>query len=227
MNKGQNEFIIGIDEVGRGPLAGPVAVCAFGFCIRQDLAQDFNMLIENAKTEDKLNKNLKLRDSKKLSAKQREKWMEIILSWQKDGLCDFAITYVSNDNIDKFGIAPCIKKALTESLKKLLEQNKSRLNDSVGQVQPTDCKILLDGGLKAPVEYINQETFIKGDEDYPQISFASIVAKVSRDKIMADYAQKYPGYGLETNSGYGTATHMQALKTHGLTPIHRKSFIHL
>ncbi len=209
---------IGIDEVGRGPLAGPVAVCAFGFCVRQDLAQDFNTLIENAKTEDKLSKNLKLRDSKKLSAKQREKWMEIILGWKKDGLCDFAITYVSNDNIDKFGIAPCIKKALSESLKKLLEKNK---------LQPADCKVLLDGGLKAPDEYINQETFIKGDEDYPQISFASIVAKVSRDKIMADYAKKYPGYGLDTNMGYGSAAHMQALKTHGLTPIHRKTFIHL
>lgn len=205
---------IGIDEVGRGPLAGPVAVCAFGFCVRQDLTQDFNILIENAKTDHKL----KLKDSKKLSVKQREKWMEVILGWQKDGLCDFAITYVSNDNIDKFGIAPCIKKALTESLKKLCTNQK---------LKPESCKLLLDGGLKAPVEYINQETFIKGDEDYPQISFASIVAKVSRDKIMADYAKKYPGYGLDTNMGYGSSAHMQALKTHGLTPIHRKSFIHI
>lgn len=214
MDKGQKDFIIGIDEVGRGPLAGPVAVCAFGFCVRQDLTQDFNMLIENAKTEHKL----KLKDSKKLSAKQREKWFEIILGWQKQGICDFAISYVSNENIDKFGIAPCIKKALAESLKKLLAQN---------NFLPADCKILLDGGLKAPDEYINQETFIKGDEDYPQISFASIVAKVSRDKIMANYAKKYPQYGLDTNMGYGSAAHMQALKTHGLTPIHRKSFIHL
>lgn len=207
-------FTIGIDEVGRGPLAGPVAVCAFGFCVRQDLTQDFNIFIENAKTEHKL----KLKDSKKLSAKQREKWLEVILDWQKQGVCDFAITYVSNENIDKFGIAPCIKKALAESLKKMLEQNK---------IQPTNCKVLLDGGLKAPDEYINQETFIKGDEDYPQISFASIVAKVSRDKIMADYAKKYPQYGLDTNMGYGSAAHMQALKTHGLTPIHRKTFTHL
>lgn len=214
MNKGSNEFIIGIDEVGRGPLAGPVAVCAFGFCISQDLVQDFNILIENAKTEHKL----KLKDSKKLSAKQREKWLEVIFDWQKEGLCDFAISYVSNENIDKFGIAPCIKKALAESLKKLLAQN---------NFLPDDCKILLDGGLKAPDEYINQETFIKGDEDYPQISFASIVAKVSRDKIMANYAKKYPEYGFETNSGYGSSAHMQALKTHGLTPIHRKTFIHL
>lgn len=214
MNKGPNEFIIGIDEVGRGPLAGPVAVCAFGFCVRQDLTQDFNILIENAKTEHKL----KLKDSKKLSAKQREKWMEIILGWQKQGICDFAISYVSNENIDKFGIAPCIKKALTESLKKLCSNQ---------NLKPESCQLLLDGGLKAPDEYINQETFIKGDEDYPQISFASIVAKVSRDKIMANYAKKYPQYGLDTNMGYGSATHMQALKTHGLTPIHRKSFIHL
>lgn len=216
-------FTIGIDEVGRGPLAGPVAVCAFGFCVRQDLAQDFNMLIENVKTEHKL----KLKDSKKLSAKQRDKWLEVILDWQKQGICDFAISYVSNENIDKFGIAPCIKKALAESLKKLCSSQKPRLNGLVGQVKPESCHLLLDGGLKAPDEYINQETFIKGDEDYPQISFASIVAKVSRDKIMANYAKKYPEYGLDTNMGYGSTAHMQALKTHGLTPIHRKTFIHL
>ncbi|OGI72396.1 hypothetical protein A3J61_00225 [Candidatus Nomurabacteria bacterium RIFCSPHIGHO2_02_FULL_38_15] len=205
MNKGQMEYIIGIDEVGRGPLAGPVAVCAFMFCTRQDLVQV-------------LPKNLKLRDSKQLSVKQRQKWFEVILNWKKEGLSDFAISYVDSVNIDKFGIVPCIKKALAECLKKLLISNK---------INPADCKVLLDGGLKAPVEYVNQQTFIKGDEDYPQISLASIVAKVSRDKIMATYAKKYPQYGLGTNSGYGTSVHMQAIKTHGLTPIHRKTFIHL
>ena len=141
---------IGIDEVGRGPLAGPVAVCAFGFCVRQDLAQDFNMLIENVKTEHKL----KLKDSKKLSAKQRDKWLEVILDWQKQGICDFAISYVSNENIDKFGIAPCIKKALAESLKKMLEQNK---------IQPTNCKVLLGFFMIKVNEgcYIYMQFFLK------------------------------------------------------------------
>ena len=105
-----DKFIIGIDEVGRGPLAGPVAVCAFGFCVKQDLMQDFNMLIENAKTGHKLNKNLKLKDSKKLSAKQRDKWMEIILDWQKQGICDFAITYVSNEILINLALRHVLKK---------------------------------------------------------------------------------------------------------------------
>jgi ribonuclease HII len=95
------------------------------------------------------------------------------------------------------------------------------------ETDPKDVFVYLDGGLKAPDKFINQETIIKGDELHPVISCASIVAKVARDKIMTQYAAEYPQYGFETNSGYGTATHMKALKKYGLTPIHRKTFIHL
>jgi len=86
--------------------------------------------------------------------------------------------------------------------------------------------IYLDGGLEAPVEYIHQETIIRGDELHPVISMASIMAKVSRDRIMTKFALEYPEYGFERHVGYGTKAHYEAIKKHGQTPIHRKSFIH-
>ncbi|MDD3663122.1 MAG: ribonuclease HII, partial [Candidatus Pacebacteria bacterium] len=82
------------------------------------------------------------------------------------------------------------------------------------------------GGLHAPKEFVNQETIIKGDETYPVISLASIIAKVSRDKVMENFAKKYPEYGFDKNAGYGTKAHYEAIKKSGLTPIHRKSYIH-
>jgi ribonuclease HII len=86
--------------------------------------------------------------------------------------------------------------------------------------------VYLDGGLHAPVEYIHQETIIRGDELHPVISMASIMAKVSRDRIMTKFALEYPEYGFENHSGYGTKAHYEAIKKHGQTPIHRKSFMY-
>ena len=85
--------------------------------------------------------------------------------------------------------------------------------------------VLLDGGLKAPKEYLNQRTIIKGDEKELAIALASIVAKVTRDRLMVKLARKYPGYDLEMHKGYGTAAHYKALKNKGFSPIHRKSFL--
>ena len=87
-------------------------------------------------------------------------------------------------------------------------------------------QIFLDGGLHAPAEYINQETIIRGDELHPIISLASIIAKVSRDRVMNNYSKKYPEYGFDHHAGYGTKAHYEAIKKHGQTPIHRKTFIH-
>ncbi len=208
VNKDTMKCIIGIDEVGRGPIAGPVAVCAFKLPVT-----NYQLLIEKWKDE----LGLPLRDSKKLSKKQREAWFEYLKVAKAEGFCDYVVSFVSNENIDKFGIAKCIQKALDESLSKLVVSS---------NLSPKTCNLFLDGGLHAPEEYVNQETIIKGDELYPVISLASIVAKVTRDKVMKDYEKEYPGYGFDRNSGYGTKAHYEAIESQGQTPIHRKSFIH-
>ncbi len=199
------KYIVGIDEVGRGPIAGPVAVCAFMTDIgrQQTLWWDFSM-----------QNKLPLRDSKKLTKKQREKWLKFLKEEKAKGNCDFAVSLVSAEWIDKVGIVRAIQKALDSSLSKL---------NTNGQL--LEAMIYLDGGLKAPKEFINQETIIKGDELHPVISFASIVAKVSRDNLMSRYANEYPEYGFENHVGYGTKAHYEAIKKHGQTSLHRKTFL--
>lgn len=200
------KYIVGIDEVGRGPIAGPVCVAAFL------LPHNYELPINNYEL-----KLPKLKDSKKLSKKQREAWFNFLKEQKEKGNCDYAVSFVSSENIDKFGIAKCIQKALNKSLLDLLISS---------NLSPTTCNLFLDGGLHAPVEYINQETIIRGDELHPVISMASIMAKVSRDRIMVTYAKKYPEYGFDNHVGYGTKSHYDAIKKHGQTPIHRKTFIH-
>jgi len=190
-------YLIGIDEVGRGPIAGPVAVCSF------KCKPDFL---------DFISINTPLRDSKKLSRKQREEWFLYLKGEKQKGNCDFAVSMVSAELIDKVGIVRSITKALITSLLKVVEN-------------PKEVSIYLDGGLKAPKEYENQETIIKGDELHPVISCASIVAKVSRDRVMALHAKEYPEYGFENHMGYGTKAHYEAIKNKGMTPLHRKTFL--
>ncbi len=219
------KYIIGIDEVGRGPIAGPVAVCAF--------MQKHNYELQINNYELKLPK---LRDSKKLSKKQRELWFNFLKEQKEEGNCDYAVSFVSSENIDKFGIAKCIQKALDESLykitsKKMLLMRSLDEGDGSGarpssKAFSSSFKVFLDGGLHAPAEYTNQETIIRGDELHPVISMASIVAKVMRDKVMTKYAQKYPEYGFDKHVGYGTKAHYEVIKKNGQTPIHRRTFIH-
>ena len=188
-------YIIGIDEVGRGPLAGPVAVCAL------------------AATPHMLKHFRGIKDSKQLSEAQREAWLKIIKAHQGDEL-SFAVTMISAREIDLRGIAPAIRKALASSLKKLA-------------IDPSECEVRLDGGLKAPPQYKKQKTIIKGDEKESAIAMASIVAKVARDRLMvrldAKYAE-YRLYGLAQHKGYGTKAHIAAIARHGLSDIHRASF---
>lgn len=195
------KYIVGIDEVGRGPIAGPVAVCAF-------LIKDDTFV-----TNPSHKKLPPLRDSKKLTKKQRVTWFNYLKNSKNAEHCDFAVSFVSPENIDKFGINKCIQKALNKSLSDL-------------KLEIKNCFVYLDGGLHAPVEYVNQETVIRGDEIHSIISMASIMAKVSRDRIMINYAKVYPEYGFESHVGYGTKAHYSAIKKHGQTPIHRKTFIH-
>lgn len=196
------KHIIGIDEVGRGPVAGPVCVAALQLRIR-----NYELRIKNTK--------IPLRDSKKLSAKQREEWFAQIKKWKKEGIVDYAVSFVSAKKIDQIGIAPAIKLALSRSLLKLEFRH------------PMSKKtlVLLDGGLKAPTEYINQKTIIKGDEKEPAIALASIVAKVLRDRLMIKQAKKYPNYGFDSHKGYGTDFHYKNIRKFGITEIHRKSFL--
>jgi ribonuclease HII len=197
-------YLVGIDEVGRGPIAGPVAVGAM--CVDMEHAKatlsraEFRELFSGIK------------DSKKLSPKKREEWFAKICLAQKVGTLDFAVTFVSAKEIDINGLAIAIKKALQRSLKKVAPD-------------PANTQVLLDGSLYAPAEYKNQKTIIKGDLKEPVIGFASIVAKVMRDRQMLAYAKKYPQYDFEIHKGYGTKKHYEKMKKYGISPLHRKSFL--
>lgn len=185
------KYLIGIDEAGRGPLAGPVAVGAV-------------ILLTQIKQ--------RIRDSKQLTAKQRDEWYEWLCEQQKQNKLNFVAVLVSEKVIDKIGI----NKAIAWGIKQCLIRLK---------IQNSKAKILLDGGLKASVEFKNQKTIIRGDEKESVIALASIAAKVTRDRKMLTLHKRYPLYNLAQHKGYGTAAHYRALKKHGPCPIHRRSFI--
>ncbi|MFA6536119.1 MAG: ribonuclease HII [Candidatus Paceibacterota bacterium] len=193
----QARNLIGIDEVGRGPLAGPVTVCAFSVLCRGK----------------KLPKPLHLaKDSKMLSPKRREEWFKVVKELAKQNRCQYAVSCVSEKVIDREGIAYAIRLAIARSLKKI-------------GADELRSQILLDGGIKAPAQYINQQTIIGGDRKEPIIALASIVAKVKRDSKLRRYAKIFPQYGFEIHKGYGTRLHYQNLKKYGLSEIHRRSFL--
>ena len=189
--------IVGIDEVGRGPLAGPVTVCVVS-CDKK--------IYEKLKR----NKNLPAlgKDSKKLKVAEREQYCNFL----KQTEIFYKIVHISNKTIDKIGISFAIKKAIVSGIKKL-------------NLNPRDSEVLLDGSLSAPKEFIKQRTIIKGDEKEKIIAWASILAKVSRDALMRKSSLKYPKYGFELHKGYGTLTHRKAIKKYGLSSFHRATFI--
>lgn len=191
-------YLIGIDEVGRGPIAGPVAVGAFVFLDPKALG---------------LFKGVK--ESKQLTEEKREEWFKKIKRACDDGQIDFSVTFQSEKVIDTKGLSFAIKNALKISINKLKIKNK---------INPKQCLVLLDGGLKAPTEYLNQKTIIKGDAKIKVIALASICAKVLRDRKMRKWAEKYPLYGFEVNKGYGTRKHYDAINKYGLIDLHRKTF---
>src|SRR3989344_7028788 len=193
------QYLIGIDEVGRGPLAGPVAVGACLISVSEIKRLRAKGFFKN------------IRDSKKLSEKKREEWLGRIKELKAKGYLDYYVSFVSNKKIDDYGIAHCIRSAIKNSLKKL-------------KADPLKTIILLDGGLKAPEEFMNQKTIIKGDEKEPIISLASIAAKVARDRKMVEYSKKFPQYGFNIHKGYGTVSHCRKIRENGLSGLHRKSF---
>jgi len=204
------KYVIGIDEAGRGPLAGPVSVGIFG-------------------AEEKMGKWLlknvfqnKLRDSKKLSPQKREEIYKKFCLLKKENKISFSVSHVSNKTIDEKGISYATKLGIKKCLKKInLTPNPSPRSR---RGEKNELIIRLDGLLKAPPEFKNQKTIIKGDEKDVFIACASIVAKVLRDRLMCRLALKYPLYALQIHKGYGTKLHYSLLRKHGLSEIHRKSF---
>jgi len=189
------KYVVGVDEVGRGPVAGPVSVGAF--CIRLDK--------KRVVPED-------LKNSKALSEKRREEWFKKFEEGRKEELVDFVVASVESETIDDRGIMFSLNHALKKAIRKL-------------SVPPEQTFVYLDGGLHAPEEFINQETVIKGDEKHNVIAAASVVAKVVRDRRMKKAGEEYPIYGFELHKGYGTGAHMTAIKEYGPCPIHRRSFL--
>ena len=179
----KNETVAGVDEVGRGPLAGPVVTAAVIIDEKFDLT-DVN-------------------DSKKLSAKRRQDLYPLIL---KEAV-SVAIGIKSPQVIDEINIYEADRLAMAEAVKNL-------------DVKPD---ALLVDAMQVPVQ-LPQVRLIKGDAKSNSIAAASIVAKVFRDNLMADYAKIYPEYHFDENAGYGTQAHLQALAKYGPTPIHRKTF---
>ena len=178
-------YICGIDEVGRGPLAGPVVAGAV------ILPKDCDILYIN--------------DSKKLSAAKREELYDIIM----EKAVAVGIGMVGPDRIDEINILQATYEAMRQAIGKL-------------DPQPT---LLLNDAVTIPQVTIPQVPIIKGDAKSISIGAASIVAKVTRDRLMETYADIYPEYGFAGNKGYGSAEHIAALKQYGPTPIHRRSFI--
>lgn len=178
-------YICGIDEVGRGPLAGPVVAGAV------ILPADCKILYLN--------------DSKQLSAKKREELYEVIMQ----EAVAVGIGYASHERIDEINILQATYEAMREAINKL-------------EVKPD---ILLNDAVTIPGVDIKQVPIIKGDAKSISIAAASIVAKVTRDRLMVEYDRIYPEYHFADNKGYGAAVHIEALKKYGPTPIHRRSFI--
>ena len=179
------KYICGIDEAGRGPLAGPVVVAS--------VIMPENSMIEG------------INDSKKISEKKREKLYELITS----EAISYGVGIISQEEIDNINILNATKKGLTDSIKQLKIKPDIILVDALKDIDT----------LKIPYRSV-----IKGDAKIYSISCASIIAKVTRDRIMREWDEVYPQYGFISHKGYGTAKHIAAIKELGLCPIHRRSF---
>ena len=179
-------YICGIDEAGRGPLAGPVVVAA--------VIMPKNSMIEG------------VNDSKKVSEKKREKLYELII----EEAISYSVGIVDQNEIDRINILNATKAGLTEAVRTL-------------KVKPE--LILVDALTNIDTCGVPYQSIIKGDAKSYSIAAASIIAKVTRDRIMREWDKVYPQYGFERHKGYGPAAHITAIKENGLCPLHRLSFV--
>lgn len=180
------ETICGIDEAGRGPLAGPVVVAA--------VIMPKDSMIEG------------VNDSKKVSEKKRETLYEQIIN----EAIAYGVGIIDQKEIDEINILNATKKGLTTAIKEL-------------KVKPQ--RILVDALTGIDTLGIPYTSIIKGDAKAYSIAAASIIAKVTRDRIMREWDEIYPEYGFEKHKGYGTKMHIDAIKEYGLCPLHRLSFV--
>ena len=179
-------YICGIDEAGRGPLAGHVVVAA--------VIMPKDSMIEG------------VNDSKKVSEKKREKLYELII----EEAISYSVGIVDQNEIDRINILNATKAGLTEAVRTL-------------KVKPE--LILVDALTNIDTCGVPYQSIIKGDAKSYSIAAASIIAKVTRDRIMREWDKVYPQYGFEKHKGYGTAAHISAIKENGLCPLHRLSFV--
>ena len=187
------ECLIGVDEAGRGPLAGPVAVGVVA------VPPGFDVLAEFPN----------VKDSKLLSGQKREVIFTEVERRVALGDLRFCVQMSSSLYIDRFDITRATRKAAWSGIRKL--------------GRPDNSAVLLDGLLRAPNDYM-QRTIVGGDLRVPVISLASIMAKVARDRLMERLSEHYPEYGFEQHKGYGTPSHLLAIKRHGLSEIHRLTY---
>ncbi len=180
------KYICGIDEAGRGPLAGPVVVASV-------------ILPENSMIEG-------INDSKKVSEKKREKLYDLII----EEAISYGVGIIGQDEIDDINILNATKKGLTLSLQELTKRPDLIIVDALSKINTLG---------------IPYESIIKGDAKCYSISAASIIAKVTRDRIMREWDKVFPQYGFATHKGYGTSAHINAIKEYGICPIHRKTFV--
>lgn len=198
--RGEKEYLVGVDEAGRGPLAGPVAI---GTSI---------ILKEKSRAVFSLLKKYGLNDSKQVKESDREKLYGVLLQMKKEKIIDFEVSLISAKVISTKGISHAIKLGVDKNLKKLkIKAQKSILE--------------LDGALKIPQDnWKKASVIIKGDSIKPSIMIASIVAKVARDRHMKTLSKKYPEYKFNIHKGYGTKKHRDLIEEHGLCEEHREGW---
>ena len=190
------QSIAGIDEAGRGPLAGPVVVA----CV----VMPRDSMIEG------------VNDSKKVSEKKREKLYDEII---QEAIA-YGVGIISQEEIDKINILNATKEGLTLAIKEMEKDLKEKQR---GFEKPEI--ILVDALTKIDTDHLPYRSIIKGDAKSYSIAAASIIAKVTRDRIMREWDEVYPMYGFAKHKGYGTASHIAAIKEYGLCPLHRRSFV--
>lgn len=193
--KGFN-MICGIDEAGRGPLAGPVVVAS--------VIMPEGSMIEG------------VNDSKKVSEKKREKLYEQII----EEAVAYGVGIIDQNEIDRINILNATKEGLTLCIKEL-EKDLKEKNRGIEKPEI----ILVDALTKIDTDHIPYQSIIKGDAKSYSIAAASIIAKVTRDRIMRQWDEVYPEYGFAKHKGYGTAMHISAIKQYGICPLHRKTFV--